>query len=63
MHGRRVHGGRDGDDAVEVVVLEQHDHDLQRPMNHRRPLFKVLGLDDQLFDVQGELKCANILNC
>ena len=56
MHGRRVHGGGDGDDAVEVVVLEQHDHDLKRSVDHRRPLLQILGLDDQLLDVQGELK-------
>jgi hypothetical protein len=51
-----VHGRGDGDDPVEVVVLQQDDHDLERSVNHRCPLLQVLGLDNQLFDVQGELK-------
>ena len=55
MHGGRVHGRRDGDDSVEVVVLHQHHHDLERSLDHTHPLLHVLGFNDQFLQIQGKL--------
>ena len=60
MHWRRVHDGGDGDDAVEVVVLEEDDHDLQRSLNHGHSLFDVVRFDDQFFQIQSELKWHHV---
>ena len=46
-----VEGGGDGEDAVEVVVLLQHRHDLQRADHHRHPLLDVVRPHDGLLQV------------
>jgi hypothetical protein len=55
MNGRRVHGGGDGYDAVEVVVLVEDHHDLEGSVDDADPLVQVFGLDYQLLQIEGEL--------
>ena len=56
MHWRWVDGWGDGDDAVEVVVLVEHHHDLQSSVDDADALVQVVRLHDQLLKIQGELK-------
>ena len=51
-----VEGGCDGEDAVEVVVLLQHRHDLQRADHHSHPLLDVVRPNDGLLQVPKMLR-------
>ena len=55
MDSAAVKTACDGEDPVEVVVLLQHDHDLQHPLHHRHPLLHVVCLQDGLLQVPREV--------
>ena len=52
MDSAAVKTACDGEDPVEVVVLLQHDHDLQLLLHPRHPLLHVVWLQDGLLQVQ-----------
>ena len=45
----------DGEDPVEVVVLLEHRHDLQRPHHHGHALLHVVRPHDGLLQIPREL--------
>ena len=51
-----VEGWSDGEDSVEVVVLLQHRHDLQRADHHGHPLLDVVRTHYRLLQIPCELR-------
>lgn len=55
MDSAAVESAGDGQHSIEVVVLLQDQHDLQHSLHHGHSLLGVVGLQDGLLQVPGEV--------